>query len=52
VDLSTPQSVVGPLVLTLVLTGLHLAAPRIRKLPGVPEAATGSFAGGLAGRTE
>lgn len=36
------------LVLTLVLAGLHLAAPRIRRLPLVPEAATGSFAGGLA----
>lgn len=33
---------------TLVLVGLHLAAPRIRRLPLVPEAATGSFAGGLA----
>jgi hypothetical protein len=36
------------LVLTLVLAALHLAAPRIRRLPFVPESATGSFAGGLA----
>lgn len=36
------------LVIALVLAGLHLAAPRIRKLPLVPEAVTGSFAGGLA----
>lgn len=27
---------------------LHLAAPRIRKLPFVPDRTTGSFAGGLA----
>jgi hypothetical protein len=39
---------VGTLAITLVLVGLHLAAPRIRKLPFIPEAATGSFAGGLA----
>lgn len=41
-------SVVGALAIALVLAGLHLAAPRIRKLPMVPERATGSFAGGLA----
>ncbi|GAA1134135.1 hypothetical protein [Citricoccus alkalitolerans] len=34
--------------LTLVLVGLHLAAPWIRRLPMVPERYTGSFAGGLA----
>ncbi|WP_309070248.1 hypothetical protein [Arthrobacter sp.] len=38
----------GSLVIALVLAGLHLAAPRIRKLPLVPEGVTGSFAGGLA----
>ena len=47
-DLTVTQSVLGALVATLVLVGLHLAAPRIRKLPFVPERATGSFAGGLA----
>lgn len=47
-ELSTTQSVVGALVVALLLAGLHLAAPRIRKLPLVPERATGSFAGGLA----
>lgn len=36
------------LALAVLLAALHLAAPRIRKLPLVPEAATGSFAGGLA----
>jgi len=34
--------------LTAVLAVLHLLAPRLRRLPLVPEAATGSFAGGLA----
>jgi hypothetical protein len=47
-ELSVGQSVLGALVATLVLAGLHLAAQRIRKLPFVPERATGSFAGGLA----
>ena len=47
-DLTTTQSVWGALVIALLLAGLHLAAPRIRKLPFVPERATGSFAGGLA----
>ncbi|MUK03070.1 hypothetical protein GM708_14750 [Vibrio cholerae] len=36
------------LVLTVVLAVLHLAAPKIRKLPLIPERYTGSFAGGLA----
>jgi hypothetical protein len=47
-ELTISQSVLGALVTALVLAGLHLAAPRIRKLPFVPERATGSFAGGLA----
>jgi hypothetical protein len=47
-EFSAAQSVVIALVATLALVGLHLAAPRIRRLPLVPEAATGSFAGGLA----
>jgi hypothetical protein len=46
--LSTTQSLLGALVVAVLLAGLHLLAPRIRKLPLVPEAATGSFAGGLA----
>ena len=46
--LTTAQSLVGSLILALLLSALHLAAPRIRSLPLVPERATGSFAGGLA----
>jgi hypothetical protein len=46
--LSTGQATLGALVTALVLALLHLAAPRIRRLPFVPERATGSFAGGLA----
>lgn len=30
-----------------MLGALHLAAPRLRRLPGVPESALGSFAGGI-----
>jgi hypothetical protein len=41
-------SLIGGLVIASVLAVLHLLAPRIRGLPGVPERATGSFAGGLA----
>lgn len=47
-QLSGPQSIVGALLIAVLLAALHLAAPRIRKLPFVPETATGSFAGGLA----
>jgi hypothetical protein len=47
-ELTTGQSVLGGLVIAVLLAGLHLAAPRIRKLPFIPERATGSFAGGLA----
>jgi hypothetical protein len=47
-ELSTTQAAVGALVLALVLAGLHLAAPRLRTLPFLPEKAVGSFAGGLA----
>lgn len=46
--MNTTQSVWGALAITLALVGLHLAAPHIRRLPVVPERATGSFAGGLA----
>lgn len=47
-DLTETQSVLGALVVAAGLAVLHLAAPKIRRLPGVPETATGSFAGGLA----
>ena len=47
-QLTVVQSVLGALAITIVLAGLHLGAQRIRKLPLVPETATGSFAGGLA----
>ena len=46
--LTTTQSLLGALVVSLLLAALHLAAPRIRRLPLVPEDVTGSFAGGLA----
>lgn len=47
-ELTVSQSVVAALGLAVLLAVLHLSAPRIRKLPFVPEAVTGSFAGGLA----
>ena len=47
-DLSTGTAVVLALGLAAVLAVLHVTAPRIRKLPLVPESATASFAGGLA----
>lgn len=47
-ELSIGWSSATALVLTAVLAGLHLAAPRIRTLPLVPERSLGSFAGGLA----
>jgi hypothetical protein len=46
--MSTTASVIGGPVIALFLAGLHLLAPRIRKLPAVPEHATSSCAGGLA----
>jgi hypothetical protein len=45
---STAVGVWVALGLTVGLVALHLAAPRIRRLPGIPESATGSFASGLA----
>ncbi len=48
VQLGTTGSVLGALLIALVLVALHVAAPRIRRLPLVPERVTGSFAGGLA----
>lgn len=41
-------TLLGALAATAVLAASHLAAPRLRKLSGVPERAMGSFAGGLA----
>jgi hypothetical protein len=46
--MSITASVWGALLIALSLAALHVAAPRIRRLPLVPERATGSFAGGLA----
>ncbi|HWH28340.1 MAG TPA: hypothetical protein VNU26_05155 [Mycobacteriales bacterium] len=42
------ESVAVAAGLTVVLAALHVLAPRLRTLPFVPEAVTGSFAGGLA----
>ncbi len=47
-ELGTAASIWIAGALAAVLAGLHLVAPRIRKLPLVPERYTGSFAGGLA----
>lgn len=46
-ELSVPGSVLVALALALVLAALHFLAPRLRRLPGIPEAATASFAGGI-----
>lgn len=47
-QMSVGQSVWIALGLAVILAVLHLAAPRIRGLPFVPERFIGSFAGGLA----
>ncbi len=47
-ELTIEQSLWGALVAAVLLAALHVAAPRIRTLPLVPESATASFAGGLA----
>lgn len=47
-DIGVGLSLVLALGSVLMLAALHLAAPHIRRLPGVPEHATASFAGGLA----
>lgn len=44
----TTPAVLLALLSALALAALHLAAPRIRKLPLVPEQVTASFAGGIA----
>lgn len=46
--LSTGASLVGSLLIAVTLAALHLLAPHVRRLPGVPERATSSFAGGVA----
>lgn len=46
--LDTSAAVLFGLASALVLAALHLLAPRIRRLPFVPEEATASFAGGVA----
>lgn len=47
-EVSSGKSLFIALGLTLLLVALHWSAPRIRRLPLVPESVTGSFAGGLA----
>jgi hypothetical protein len=48
IEIGTSAAVLLALLSALVLAGLHLAAPHIRKLPLVPEHVTASFAGGVA----
>ncbi len=45
--LSVTAALTGSLLIAFVLAALHAAAGRIRRLPFVPESATGSFAGGI-----
>ena len=47
-EIDEPTAVLLALGSTLVLAALHLLAPRIRRLPFVPEHVTASFAGGIA----
>ena len=46
-EVSTTVALVLGLVAAVVLAGAHLAAGRLRELPGVPERVLGSFAGGV-----
>jgi hypothetical protein len=46
--LGVQGAVLASLAVTVVLIVLHLLAPRVHALPGVPQRALGSFAGGLA----
>lgn len=46
--MSTSAAILAALAVTVVLAAVHLTAPRVRTLPGVPRRAIGSFAGGLA----
>ena len=47
-ELGSSAAIVAGLVVAVLLVGLHLLAPRVHTLPGVPQRAIGSFAGGLA----
>lgn len=47
-DLNTTRTLLLALLSALAMAALHLLAPRIRKLPGVPERTSSSFAGGIA----
>lgn len=47
-EMTEPSSVLAGLLVTAVLVVLHLLAPRVHELPGVPQRAIGSFAGGTA----
>ena len=47
-EMTVTESLVGGLGIAAALAALHLLAPRLRRLPGVPERATASFAGGTA----
>lgn len=47
-ELSVTAGLWAALIATVVLARLDLVAPRIRRIPFMPEAATGSFGGGLA----
>ncbi len=46
--MDTTTALLAALGVTAVLAVLHLLAPRVHTLPGVPQRAIGSFAGGLA----
>ena len=47
-DITETSALLLGLLSALVLAGLHVLAPHIRRLPFVPERATASFAGGIA----
>ena len=47
-EVSTQSALVLAGISTVALVALHLAAPHLRNLPGVPERRTASFAGGIA----
>lgn len=46
-ELSAGAALLGALGIAVLLGVLHALAPRIRRLPLVPVAATTSFAGGI-----
>lgn len=47
-ELDVPGALTAAAAVTAVLAVLHLLAPRVHTLPGVPRRAIGSFGGGLA----